>query len=223
MPKEPVTFSEFKSWCAGAILPTSCTAKTVWHFAEGYHVGSRVQYWKVETEDFNCDMGYRQFKSVGKIAEGVVTWISGQSFSVDWLRAVEQIDRGSGNETPRESSLEDLPSTQDLASYEEGGNLGATPEAMGLLSPMLLQLQVSTENPAQDPVVTCRSLGGEVLASVTVAREDDERMLRTKIAAAVRAPHGLDSLVLVLPEGQRLCDVVWPRATAPAHQTDPRD
>merc|ERR1719161_3347833 len=73
-----------------------------------------------------------------------------------------------------------------------------------VLNPKLVQVQVSKESGTQDLTLTCHNLGGIPLATVTLQPEDDEDMLRQKIADAVHPPHGRASLNLVLPCGQLL-------------------
>jgi len=79
--------------------------------------------------------------------------------------------------------------------------------SQAMLHPLVVQVQVSNESCAHDLGLTCHNMGGELLAAVTLQREDDANMLHHKITNAVNPPHGPASLNLVLPGGQLLRDL----------------
>eukprot|EP00747_Dinoflagellata_sp_TGD_P120246 gnl/TRDRNA2_/TRDRNA2_173196_c0_seq3.p1 gnl/TRDRNA2_/TRDRNA2_173196_c0~~gnl/TRDRNA2_/TRDRNA2_173196_c0_seq3.p1 ORF type:complete len:217 (+),score=51.03 gnl/TRDRNA2_/TRDRNA2_173196_c0_seq3:92-652(+) len=78
--------------------------------------------------------------------------------------------------------------------------------AQAMLNPMLVQIAVSKQSCTRDLGLTCYSLSGKMLAAVMLQLQDDEHMLRQKIADAAHPPHGAASLNIVLPGGQHLRD-----------------
>ncbi len=76
--------------------------------------------------------------------------------------------------------------------------------ARASLKPLLVQVQVQAKSCAQDLILTCHNMHGDLLSKVTLLPEDDKHMLRQKIADAINPVHGPASLKFVVPTGQLL-------------------